>query len=47
MKTGASAGLIFILPLGVRMRYAIRLHFLALSNVAEYVALVNGLTVEL
>jgi len=43
MKTGASAGLVFISPLGVRMRYAIRLHFPALNNAAEYEALVNGL----
>jgi len=43
MKTGASAGLIFISPLRVRMPYAIQLHFLASNNVAEYEALVNGL----
>jgi len=49
MKTGASAGLVFISPLGVRMRYVIRLHFPASNNMAEYEALVNGLhiTVEL
>jgi len=43
MKTGAGAGLVFISPLGVRMRYAIRLHFPASNNAAEYEALVNGL----
>jgi ribonuclease HI len=43
MKTGAGAGLVFILLLKVRMRYAIRIHFLASNNVAEYEALVNGL----
>jgi len=43
MKTGAGAGLVFISPLGVRMRYAIRLHFPASNNVAKYEALVNGL----
>ncbi|XP_021317707.1 uncharacterized protein LOC110435923 [Sorghum bicolor] len=43
MKTGASAGLVFISPLGVRMRYAIRLHFPESNNAAEYEALVNGL----
>ena len=43
MKTGAGAGLVFISPLGTWMRYAIRLHFLASNNVAEYEALVNGL----
>ena len=43
MKTGAGAGLIFISPLRVRMRYAIRLYFPALNNMTEYEALVNGL----
>jgi len=43
MKTGAGAGLVFISPLGVRMRYAIQLHFPASNNAAEYEALVNGL----
>jgi len=43
MKTGASAGLVFISPLGVRMRYAIKIHFPASNNAAEYEALVNGL----
>jgi len=49
MKTGAGAGLVFISPLGVRMRYAIRLHFPSSNNMEEYEALVNGLhiTVEL
>jgi hypothetical protein len=28
MKTGAGAGLLFILPLGVHMCYIIRVHFL-------------------
>jgi ribonuclease HI len=43
MKSGARAGLIFIFPLGMRMRYMIRIHFLASNNVAEYEALANGL----
>jgi hypothetical protein len=43
MKTGAGAGLVFISPLGVRMRFVIRLHFVASNNIAEYEALVNGL----
>jgi hypothetical protein len=49
MKTGAGAGLLFISPLGVHMRYAIRLHFPASNNVAKYEALITGLhiTVEL
>jgi len=47
MKTGAGAGLVFIPPLGVRMRYAIRLHFPASNNAAEYEALVNGLHIAI
>jgi len=43
MKTGASTGLVFISPLGGRMRCAIRLHFPASNNPAEYEALDNGL----
>jgi ribonuclease HI len=43
MKSRAGAGLVFISPIGVRMRYMIRIHFLASNNVAEYEALVNGL----
>jgi ribonuclease HI len=43
MKTGASAGLVFISPLGVHMRYVIRLHFAASNNISEYEGLVNGL----
>jgi ribonuclease HI/transposase InsO family protein len=45
MKTGAGAGLLFISPLGKHLRYAIRLHFSASNNVAEYEALVNGLCI--
>jgi len=49
MKMGAGAGLLFISPLGVHMRYVIRIHFAASNNVTEYEALVNGLkiTIEL
>jgi len=43
MKTGPGAGLLFISPLGVHMRYVIRIHFATSNNVAEYEALVNGL----
>ena len=42
MKTGAGAGLLFISPLGVHMRYMIWLHFAASNNMAEYEALVNA-----
>jgi ribonuclease HI len=49
MKTGASAGLLFISPLGKHLRYVLRLHFPVSNNVVEYEALVNGLriTIEL
>ena len=47
MKTMACAGLLFISPLGVHMRYMIRLHFAASNNVAEYEALVNGLQIAI
>ena len=43
MKKGAIAGLVFISPLRVRMRYMVRLHFPSSNNVAKYEALVNGL----
>jgi ribonuclease HI len=45
MKIGAGAGLLFISPLGVHMRYIIWLHFPASNNVAEYEALVMGLRI--
>ena len=47
MKTGAGVGLLFISPLGVHMRYVIRIHFAASNNVAEYEALVNGLKIAI
>jgi len=47
MKTGAGAGLLFISPLGVHMRYVIRIHFVASNNVVEYEALVNGLKIAI
>ena len=49
MKKGASAGLVFVSPLRVRMRYMVRLHFPSSNNGAEYEALINGLriTIEL
>jgi hypothetical protein len=43
MKARAGAGLLFISPLGVHMRYIIWLHFLASNNIIEYEALVMGL----
>jgi hypothetical protein len=47
MKTGAGADLLFISPLGEHMRYAVRLHFPALNNVAEYEALLCGLRISI
>jgi ribonuclease HI len=47
MKTGAGTGLLFISPLGVHMRYIIRLHFPASNNVAEYEALIMGLRIAI
>jgi len=37
----------FCFPLGVRMRYAIRIHFPISNNVVEYEALVNGLRIAI
>jgi hypothetical protein len=47
MKTGVGAGLLFISPLGKHLRYALRLHFPASNNVAEYETLVNGLHIAI
>jgi hypothetical protein len=45
MKTGAGAGLLFVSTLGEHMRYAVRLHFPASNNMAEYEALLCGLKI--
>jgi ribonuclease HI len=45
MKMGAGTGLLFISPLGEHMRYAVRLHFPASNNMAEYEALLCGLRI--
>ena len=47
MKTRVGTGLLFISPLGVHMRYMVRLHFAASNNAAEYAALVNGLQIAI
>jgi hypothetical protein len=49
VKEGASLGFVFVSPLGMRMRYVVRVHFSASNNVAEYEVLINGLriTIEL
>jgi len=41
MKKGADIGLVFVSPLGVCMKYMVRIHFPS-NNVAKYEALVNG-----
>ena len=46
-KKGAGVGLVFVLPLGVRMRYMVRIHFPTSNNVVEYEALINGLCVAI
>ena len=43
MKKGTDMGLVFVSPLGVRMRYMVRLHFPSSNNIVEYEALINGL----
>jgi ribonuclease HI len=45
MKNGVGVGLLFISPLGIHLRYIVRLHFVVSNNVAEYEALVNGLRI--
>jgi ribonuclease HI len=45
MKMGVGAGLLFISPLGVHMRYIIQLHFLASNNITEYEVLITGLRI--
>ena len=47
MKRGADAGLVFVSPLGVRMRYMVRLYFPSSNNVAEYEVLINGLRIAI
>jgi len=47
MKTGAGAGLLFVSPLGVHMRYVVRVHFATSNNITEYEALVNGLKIAI
>jgi ribonuclease HI len=45
LKEGVIVGLVFISPLGVRMKYMVQLHFSASNNAAEYEALINGLQI--
>ena len=47
MKKGAIAGLVFVSPLEVCMRYMVRLHFPSSNNVAKYEGLINGLRIAI
>ena len=47
MKKGAGTDLVFVSPLGVRMRYIVCLHFPSSNNVAKYEALINGLRIAI
>jgi ribonuclease HI len=47
MKMRVGAGLLFISPLGKHMRYAVRLHFPASNNMAEYEALLCSLRIAI
>ena len=44
-KKAVGVGLVFVLHLGVRMKYMVCIHFPASNNVAEYEALINGLCI--
>ena len=47
MAPGSGASVLLISPDGSRLRYAIRLHFLASNNTAEYETLNNGLCIAI
>jgi ribonuclease HI len=47
MKTGAGAGLLFVLTLREHMRYMVCLHFPASNNMAEYEAFLSGLRIAI
>ena len=47
LKKGTGVGLVFVSPLGVRMRYMVHLHFPSSNNVAEYEALIKGLCIAI
>ena len=47
MAPGSVAGVVLISPYGSRLRYAIRLHFVASNNTTEYEALINGLHIAI
>ena len=47
MAPDSGARVVLISPNGSRLRYAIRLHFLASNNAMEYEALINGLRIAI
>ena len=47
MAPSSGARVVLISPDGSRLRYTIRLHFLASNNIAEYEALINGLRIAI
>ena len=47
MGPGAGAGAILVSPEGGKFQYAVRLHFPASNNVAEYEALISGLRIAI
>ena len=47
MAPGSGAGVVLISLDGSKLCYAIRLHFLASNNTAEYEALINGLRIAI
>jgi ribonuclease HI len=44
---GAGAGILFISPTNEKLRYVLRIHFLASNNVAEYKACFHGLCIAI
>ena len=47
MGPGAGAGVILVSREGVKFQYAVRLHFPASKNIAEYEALISGLRIAI
>ena len=47
MAPGSGAGVVLISPDRRRLRYAIRLHFLASNNIMEYEVVINGLRIAI
>ena len=47
MRKGTSMGLVFVSPLGIRMKYVVRLHFPSSNNEAEYEVLIDVLRITI